>query len=129
MSPAVLLPQRRWEVLAGKVISRERATIGGWSRDRHDFVSVGRDEGVKRACGDGDGDAADDIPSGRKWGDSVGKVVNVIGSHQMIVSLMVQSEKQMVKKGQKELARRVGDLVQKLKRNSWYCRHEGDVGG
>ena len=73
--------------------------------------------------------AADDIPSGRKWVDSVGKVVNVIGSHQMIVSLMVQSEKQMVKKGQKELARRVGDLVQKLKRNSWYCRHEGDVGG
>ena len=129
MSPAVLLPQRRWEVLAGKVISRERATIGGWSRDRHDFVSVGRDEGVKRACGDGDGDAADDIPSGRKWVDSVGKVVNVIGSHQMIVSLMVQSEKQMVKKGQKELARRVGDLVQKLKRHSWYCRHEGDVGG
>ena len=129
MSPAVLLPQRRWEVLAGKVISRERATIGGWSRDRHDFVSVGRDEGVKRACGYGDGDAADDIPSGRKWVDSVGKVVNVIGSHQMIVSLMVQSEKQMVKKGQKELARRVGDLVQKLKRNSWYCRHEGDVGG
>ena len=56
-------------------------------------------------------------------------MVNVIGSHQMIVSLMVQSEKQMVKKGQKELARRVGDLVQKLKRNSWYCRHEGDVGG
>ena len=113
-------------MLAGKVISRERATIGGWSRDRHDFVSVGRDEGVKRACGDGDGD---DIPSGRRWVDSVGKVLNVIGSHQMIVSLMVQSEKQMVKKGQKELARRVGDLVQKLKRNSWYCRHEGDVGG
>ena len=45
----------------------------------------------------------------------------MIGNHQMIVSLMVQSEKQMMKMGKKELARRVGDLVQKLKRNSCYC--------
>ena len=115
----------RRDVSRGSTSTAKVGSVGGKS----DFVSVGRDEGVKRACGDGDGDAADDIPSGRKWVDSVGKVVNVIGSHQMIVSLMVQSEKQMVKKGQKELARRGGDLVQKLKRNSWYCRHEGDVGG
>ena len=103
------------------MIGRECKTIGGRSRDRPDCVSSGRDEGVERASGDGDGDEADDIPSERKWVDSVGKVANVIGNHQMIVSLMVQSEKQMMKMGKKELARRVGDLVQKLKRNSCYC--------
>lgn len=113
--------------MTGKLICSECKTIGGRSRDRPDCIPAGRDKGVECASGDGDGDDADEVPSERMWVDSVGKVANVIGNHQMIVSLMVQSEKQMMKMGKKELAQRVGDLVQKLKRNSCYCGGRGGL--